>query len=272
MNNIFLDKNLVIILLLGHLVGDFIFQSNSVYQFKKIGLRGILWHTLIVSLSTLVVLTIFCGNLYFIISSFFIAFGFHFVIDLIKYKSSIEESIKFILGQICHLFSLIIISILLKSIIDFEIRNAFLMKQAMYLVGMTMIIYFLKYFIISLYKILDITEQSSKFYRFLESAERYLIFYFSYMHGFYFLMISLAVLPRSIYAINNNKQHIFYDVILSMIISSSSGIILRKATIENPFGSIEFLLYSVVFFILAFVADKFIDIITRQIQKISYGS
>ncbi|HAV92252.1 TPA: hypothetical protein DCW38_03625 [candidate division WOR-3 bacterium] len=272
MNSFFPDKNLVIILLLGHLIGDFVFQTNKVFKFKLKGIIGILWHSLLVSAVTLIVLSMFCRNFIFIITASIFIFIFHFIIDLAKYKSRVEEAIKFIIDQIAHFLSIIILSIVMRYIFSFVIINASTINYAMFFVGIIMVLYFVKYFIKSLYKILDIKNEISVVYRFMESGERFMIFFFSYMHGFYFLLIALAVIPRSIYAINNNKQHIFYDIIISMLISSGAGIILRKATLDNPFSMPEFLIFSSLFFLSSFIIGKLIDLLTGFVKRRILGS
>ncbi|MGE3062238.1 MAG: DUF3307 domain-containing protein [bacterium] len=272
MNSLFPDKNLIIILLLGHLIGDFIFQTNNVFKFKIKGTAGILWHSFLVGVATFTALFTFSESFLLIFSASIILFVFHFLIDIAKYKSRIEEAVTFMLDQLAHIISILICSIVLKNAVSASFRNTVHIRYAVYLIAMIVILYFLKYFIKSLYRILDIKDAASKWYSFMESAERFIIFYFSYMHGFYFLLIAFAVIPRSLYAINTNKQHIFYDIIISMLISSGAGIVFRKATILEPFTGIQFLFLSIVFFASAFIIEKAVDLLTLPLNKHSHIS
>ena len=267
MNSFLPDKNLIIILLLGHLIGDFIFQGNKVYKFKLKGTAGIIWHSFLVSIAVLGVFLFYTEGYALGLAAFLLTFGFHFPIDLIKYKSRIEEALTFMLDQLTHLISILLASTILKNIFSVSFKNTTHMRYGIYAIGMIVIVYFLKYFIMSLYKILEIRNEDSKWYFLMETAERFVIFYFSYMHGFFFLLIAFAVIPRSLYAINNNKQHIFYDIIISMLISSGAGIVLRKATLLEPFNGIEFLIVSLSFFALSFLIQKLSDVFTMPLDR-----
>lgn len=267
MNNFFPDKNILIILLSGHLIGDFIFQSDRVFRFKCKGLRGILWHSLLVFAATAASAAPFCGNALCVLAAAAMIFVFHFLIDTAKYRSRAEESVSFILDQLVHLISVFITAVALKSLFPAGIRNIHLMKYVLLSAGIILVMYFLKYFMKSLYKILDIKDEPSRSYNVMESAERLVIFAFSYMHGFFFLLIAFAVIPRSLYAINTNKQHIFYDVIISMLFASASGIMLRKATLSEPFTLIQFVVFSISFLAVSILLDRLLDIITGLFDR-----
>jgi hypothetical protein len=101
----------VLELVLAHLLGDFVFQSNDLIHRKYKSWLGVAEHVCIITLFTVLFLFPFWNQIYMWQTASLI-FGVHFVQDLLKIKYDIhfnaqkKSTIPFFLDQIFH-FSLI---------------------------------------------------------------------------------------------------------------------------------------------------------------------
>lgn len=103
----------LLILGLGHVLGDFYFQNEKIVKEKDEKYRGVVWHSLeyyIVAL--LIILPVFSLDMIF--SATYAAFA-HFVIDTVKYKILIKKKIRksdkvFVMDQCMHIISIFILA------------------------------------------------------------------------------------------------------------------------------------------------------------------
>lgn len=95
---------LILVLTIGHLIGDFLFQTEKIVLWKQKELKGIVFHGIIVALAMGLVLLPFYPQLYWLVA---IQGLFHILIDWGKIKISFpipgQELISFLLDQFMHL-------------------------------------------------------------------------------------------------------------------------------------------------------------------------
>ena len=104
------------LLMIGHLLGDFYFQTNKLAEKKRISLRYTFLHSLLYSIIMFVVILLITG-MYKKYISFILIIGLsHFVVDGIKNivykKASIEKHklLLFVIDQIVHIIILYVIN------------------------------------------------------------------------------------------------------------------------------------------------------------------
>lgn len=103
-------------LLLGHLLGDFTFQTDKIAEYKNKKWRWNLFHTLIVTLSMLIFSIPFGGLAVLLVMVNGIL---HYFIDSLKSKLSLNHAIwsflYFLLDQALHIFIIYILSLFIIS-------------------------------------------------------------------------------------------------------------------------------------------------------------
>lgn len=260
MNNFLPKVDIIIILLIGHLFGDFIFQTDIVFKLKIKSKKGLFLHSSIVFLTTFLFLYIFSKKLFFSLLISILTFISHFFIDLSKTKNNFDKGINFVLDQLLHFFVILFLSSISNFFVIESIKNIYVFKILFLLVGLIFILYFLKYLIRSLYEIFKIKLVKDKYYYYMEDVEKIFLFIFSYMHGYFFLLLPFCIIPRIIYTIKNGNEYLYYDILISFLVSSFCGIFLRKVTLLYPFSffeifSLSFLFY-ILFKILGFLLDR----------------
>ena len=108
------------LLLIAHLIGDFFLQPTSLVNNKKNSIKGLIIHTLVYTLIVLFILLLF-GNIWEIIFWTALTFASHFVIDYLrikatkKWKNNTFSFWSFIVDQLMHLVMIVIISLVIKS-------------------------------------------------------------------------------------------------------------------------------------------------------------
>lgn len=259
MNNFIPDVDIITILLIGHFLGDFIFQTDQIFRLKINSRKGLFLHSFFVFLPTLISLFLFLKNFFFSLLFSFITFLSHYFIDLLKSKNNLDNGINFILDQLLHFFVIIFLSTLSNFFILQNYRNDFVFKIIYLFLNLVFILYFLKYLIRSLYGILKIKIVKEKYYYYIEEIEKIFLFIFSYMHGYFFLCLPFLIIPRIIYSIKKGMEYLYYDILISFIVCSFSGILLRKVTLLNPFSFFEIFTFSFSFYLLFKFVNFLID-------------
>lgn len=103
----------VLILGIGHLLGDFYFQNEKIAKYKNEKYRGVLWHSLEYYIAVLVtILPVLSWDMVFAATYSSLA---HFIIDTVKYVSLIKQKIRkssnvFLIDQSVHVISIFILT------------------------------------------------------------------------------------------------------------------------------------------------------------------
>ncbi|MGB4437796.1 MAG: DUF3307 domain-containing protein, partial [Sedimentibacter sp.] len=114
-------KEILLMLLLVHILGDFYFQSDKLSKIKDELFSSVLTHSFIYALSCFILIIIITEE-WMKGVAFIAAFG-HFIIDSIKYiyvkscKSSNsyskeKDSIVYAMDQVIHIFTFVVISLI----------------------------------------------------------------------------------------------------------------------------------------------------------------
>ena len=115
----------LLLLLLGHILGDFYFQTEIIAKLKDQKYMGVLWHSLeYFGAGILVMLPVFSVEM---LSAALFAAIMHFVIDTIKYlllkvRRINKNGKTFILDQMLHVISILILSYIMY-IFNFNISH-----------------------------------------------------------------------------------------------------------------------------------------------------
>lgn len=108
------------LLLIAHLIGDFFLQPASLVDKKKRSIKGLIIHTSVYTLIVLLILLLF-GSVWEIIFWSILTFVSHFVIDYLrikvikKLKNNTLSFWSFIVDQFMHIVLIVIISLVIKS-------------------------------------------------------------------------------------------------------------------------------------------------------------
>jgi len=190
-------------LLLGHLLGDFTFQTDRIAEYKNKELNWIALHSLIVTLSMLLFALPFGLKLMALV---LVNGLLHFFIDYFKTKITIKKPLSaliyFLTDQAIHIYIIYLISILSspdieslpfsKEKIIFLIAFIFTLSFSTILVQMILKIIFSKYshsfFIKNERAIGNITRVIA-----------FLTFFFSFIYSYLFLVILMMLLTILIY-------------------------------------------------------------------------
>lgn len=239
--NDFIQHNMVFIVLLsGHLAGDFLFQTDAVYAFKMNSMKGQILHAFINGLTVAAAMLIVFPNSLIAIIMGIAVMILHFVIDYVKIMIKKKNPLFFILDQGLHIGVLFLIAFIAP---DIACRDAFT-SGCRYVIAADMIIVIvmmMRHFIHTLYYFAGIKPRSNTFYRYMEYAEKALVFFFAYMHSFFFILIPIVLIPRMVLAFRDESEVVLMDILFSMIISALGGIMLRKFVINAPLNPIIFI-------------------------------
>ncbi len=116
------------LLLIAHLIGDFSLQPVKLVEKKKNSINGLIMHTLVYTLIVTLVLLLF-GNIWEIIFWSIFIFISHFVIDYVRVKvtkkcnNNTFSFWSFVVDQVIHIILIVIISLVIKSNLN-SISNA----------------------------------------------------------------------------------------------------------------------------------------------------
>lgn len=108
------------LLLIAHLIGDFFLQPVKLVEKKKNSIKGLIIHSLIYTIMITLVLLLF-GNIWEIIFWSSLIFGSHFLIDYFRIKITKKSNNNgfsfwsFIVDQIIHVLLLVTILFVIKS-------------------------------------------------------------------------------------------------------------------------------------------------------------
>ncbi len=108
-------SNFIIVFVFAHLLGDFVLQTNRIAKIKSESVKGIIYHVLIVTVSQVLVLSIFGLKGIF---AGIVTGVIHFFIDWMKLKTNKYfinvQSIYFIFDQGLHLCAIFFISMIIR--------------------------------------------------------------------------------------------------------------------------------------------------------------
>lgn len=267
MNDLFPSRYLLFILLSGHLIGDFIFQTNKVYELKSKGVSGVILHSSLVSAANLIFVLYAYRDIRLAVSTTAIILLTHSIIDYLKIRSGRDDVLKFIVDQMAHM---IVIIVLASAVSFLGILPAAAYKDerfASMIVSLLFATYFFKYLTYSFYPIFRWNPDEPAYYDIMDFFERLIIFTVSYLQGFGFLAIPFIIIPRIVYAINKGKEFIFYDIMVSILTSVSCGIIFRKFILSNSYSGSEIAIFTALFAAAVLAARHVIDFTVRLIYK-----
>lgn len=120
--------NILKLLLIAHLIGDFFLQPVKLVEKKKNSIEGLIIHSLIYTLMISLMLLLF-GNIWEITFWLFLILISHFSIDYFrikftkKYNNNDFSFWSFIIDQVLHVLLIVIISLVIKSNLN-SIGNA----------------------------------------------------------------------------------------------------------------------------------------------------
>lgn len=246
MNDFLFSNRLFLILLSGHLIGDFIFQTDAVYAAKCRDYRGVLVHSLIVSLITAVIAGAAGRNMLLGIWAFAATMATHFIIDMAKLKIKAKNALIFIADQMFHVAVAVLLACLLNTQAN---TDAGIQRYLFFICFAVLSTVAIKYFNIAVYRTFNVRINETRLYEAGAFAERAAVFFLAYMHSFYFLIIPIVIIPRMLYSLKVRREYILYDIASSMILSAFMGIMLRKVTLNEPFS-----LQTLLILILAYTA------------------
>ncbi len=254
MNDFIHNNILFIILLSGHLTGDFIFQSGSLYGLKINSLKGQILHAAINGITILGILILSYTDVYLIIISSITVFFTHFIIDYIKIQICRKNPLLFIMDQCLHIIVLLLLVLLFRNTVPrlfiTSIYRYFIVFNILIIVTML-----IKHFTMTIYYYFRIRTMENRFYTYLEYMEKALIMYFAYMHGFFFILIPLVLIPRLIIAFREESEYFLIDILTSMIVSALGGIVLRQIVFSSPVNTGIFIIMIISVLFITFIFD-----------------
>lgn len=119
--------NLLLILIIGHIIGDYYLQSESLALKKKNSFKYLILHTVIIFLVNSLIYIIYSFQNDILVLLLMIS-SIHFVIDLLKMifekyilKEKALPKILFLLDQFLHIIVIIILASIFENKIDFSI-------------------------------------------------------------------------------------------------------------------------------------------------------
>ncbi|MFO8061815.1 MAG: DUF3307 domain-containing protein [bacterium] len=262
--NEFLSNNLMFtILLSGHLTGDFLFQTDLIYRLKKTCFRGQLIHAFINAVIISLLLIVFYREISLMLTALVIVFITHLIIDYSKVKLPFKNPFVFIIDQILHIGILLILALALNDNYSSLLINSSNLKIPVLINTILIVSLFLKYLNGSIRRYMGKEKQEGFFKENAGALERIIILFFAYMHGFFFIMIPLIIIPRIVYGIHKGDEYIFYDTLFSMITASLAGILLRQFTANSPISPVVFISALLIFTALHTAVVFASDIIER---------
>lgn len=264
MNDFLFSNRLFLILLSGHLIGDFIFQTDAVYAVKCKDYRGVLLHSLIVSIISSVMAAVFGRNILLGIWIFLATLITHFMIDMAKLKIKAKNALIFIADQVLHVAAAALLAYMLNA----QAQPSHSIQRYLFFICFAIVsTVAIKYFNITVYRTFNVRINETRLYEAGAFAERTAIFFLAYMHSFYFLIIPIVIIPRMLYSLKVRREYILYDIASSMILSAFMGIMLRKVTLHEPF-SLQVLLILILAFTGLNALTSLSDVILSRFQSI----
>ncbi|MDY6786755.1 MAG: DUF3307 domain-containing protein [candidate division WOR-3 bacterium] len=262
--NEFLSNNLMFtILLSGHLAGDFLFQTDLIYRLKKTSFYGQLIHAFINAALISILLIILYRDISLMLISMVIVFTTHLIIDYSKVKLPFKNPFIFIIDQLLHIGILLILAIIMNEGYSSVFITGNNLKIPVLINTILIAALFLKYLNGSIRKYMGKEKEKGFLKENAGALERIIILFFAYMHGFFFIMIPLIIIPRIVYGIHRGDEYIFYDTLFSMITASLAGILLRQFTVNSPISPIIFMSAMLIFIALHITVSILSDIIER---------
>lgn len=127
-----ISKLMLFVLLTGHVLGDFYFQTDNMVEKRKTSFRYVLLHSLVYLVTTIAVAVIGYVEIRSAIAMALLAGLAHFVIDAVKYLVAHSEDNAnwihrhlFLLDQCVHIISIIVICSFFQNA---QVRELFLRK------------------------------------------------------------------------------------------------------------------------------------------------
>lgn len=116
-------------LILGHLLGDFVFQPSSLVHWKMSSKKGVFVHILIHFLISILILLplILEGYISFMFVAFFIS-GVHFFVDQAKISYDLKHDKKvkaFVIDQMLHLLAILLVYFFVLSRIEISLPETY---------------------------------------------------------------------------------------------------------------------------------------------------
>lgn len=223
-------------LLAGHFIGDFPFQTNTVFMIKTKYRWGVILHGSIAGIFIFIFAIPYLPHYPILWLFLFLNLVYHVLVD--KAKLIITPKLKrigfilFLLDQLLHVAGCWVIAILIPSVP--------LYGATIPLYGNTTLMIFISVYIAvtygALYFILSIktsfnmplTYPDWKM-KIMEFIERAAITTFTFLGSFYYLFIALALFPRGFLFFNRKKKYniSILDLLLSLLFGLGAGFILK---------------------------------------------
>ena len=223
-------------LLAGHFIGDFPFQTNTVFMIKSKYPWGVILHGSIAGIFIFIFAIPYIPHYPVLWLYLFLNLAYHILVD--KAKLVITPKLKrlgfilFLLDQVLHIGGCWLIAAAIPSIPHYGATIPLYSdtKLMMFVSVYIAVTYGVLYFILSIKASFNIplTFPDWKM-KILEFIERAAIATFAILGSFYFLLIPLALFPRGFLFFNRKKKyHIsLLDLLLSLIFGLMAGFILK---------------------------------------------
>jgi hypothetical protein len=223
-------------LLAGHFIGDFPFQTNTVFMIKTKYPWGVILHGSIAGIFIFIFAIPYIPNYPILWLYLFLNLAYHILVD--KAKLVITPKLKrigfilFLLDQLLHIGGCWLIAIAVPSIPHYGATIPLFgdTKLMMFISVYIAATYGVLYFILSIKTSFNIplTFPDWKM-KLLEFIERAAIATFAMLGSFYYLLIPLALFPRGFLFFNRKKKYniSLLDLLLSLIFGLMAGFILK---------------------------------------------
>lgn len=235
---------LLILQLLAHLLGDFVFQPHNwtIIKRRKIITWYHLWHTIIIF--------VFSYTLSFDYAFFKFALllsGIHFMIDVLKsllqVKTSIRDSVLFFIDQLLHLITIVGISIIYIGYNELHFEIEFTLKQAAVVTGFILCAKPSNVIIKNIFDYLSIstpatssTEDENKDLpnagKLIGIMERFLVLSLIFVSQY--SAVGLIIAAKSILRFRDNKknEYVLVGTMLSFGIATLLGILISMISVK----------------------------------------
>lgn len=226
-------------LLAGHFIGDFPFQTNTVFMIKTKYQWGVILHGTIAGIFIFIFAIPYLPHYPILWFYLFLNLVYHILVD--KAKLALTPKLKkigfilFLLDQLFHIAGCWLISFAVPSYPHYG--------TAIPLYGNTTLINFVSIYIAvtygALYFILSIKSSFNMLLTFpdwrmktIEFLERAAIATFAVLGSFYYLFIPLALFPRAFLSFLKKKKKYnisIFDLLLSLLLALIAGFLLKIA-------------------------------------------
>lgn len=225
-------------LITGHLIGDFPFQTDTVFNIKIKHRWGVILHGSIAGTFVFIFAIPYLPHYPILWPYLLLNIVFHILVD--KGKLLINPKVKrvgfifFILDQIVHIGTCWVISILIPTYPHYGASlpiygNTLVMIFISVYIGVT---YGVLYFILSIKSSFNLPLAFPNWnFKIIEFIERGIIATFVLLGSFYYLLIPLALFPRGFLSFLKREKHKIgiFDLILSLIFALIGGVLLKVA-------------------------------------------